>query len=255
MYSDESWLQQVPYQADCSSSWSLHRFPGHDEPEHGLFDASYGFQFNGYDSWREGCLDADANAQSESSVHTSPEVRYLNAASSDEDIESLFVDANLPIVAAGVPSSLQWHTEVEGMMGNMSTAHSDFFALDLGVGFGPSNDVLPVSDDNFGMPGGPSDVQVPSSTPSPSLTRADKRSPTSAPSAPSRIEKNTKTFHFVANSDKKTATRLRNTMTSRNLRQSKVSRIAELEKALEAQQAETEKWRQRALLAGWKGSD
>ncbi|KAK5103744.1 hypothetical protein LTS08_003163 [Lithohypha guttulata] len=67
--------------------------------------------------------------------------------------------------------------------------------------------------------------------------------------APSKVQK---TFHFVANSDKKTATRLRNTMTSRNLRQSKISRIAELERELEKQKEESELWRRRALEAGWQ---
>lgn len=70
------------------------------------------------------------------------------------------------------------------------------------------------------------------------------------PGRSGKVEK--KTFHFVANSDKKTAARLRNTMTSRNLRQSKVSRIAELERELERQQAEVEMWKQRALESGWK---
>lgn len=64
-----------------------------------------------------------------------------------------------------------------------------------------------------------------------------------------------KEFHFVANSDKKTATRLRNTMTSRNLRQSKVSRIAQLEKELEEQLRMTEKWRARAVELGWVGDE
>lgn len=64
-----------------------------------------------------------------------------------------------------------------------------------------------------------------------------------------------KQFHFVANSDKKTATRLRNTMTSRNLRQSKVSRIAQLERELEEQLQMTEKWKTRAKELGWAGND
>lgn len=64
-----------------------------------------------------------------------------------------------------------------------------------------------------------------------------------------------KQFHFVANSDKKTATRLRNTMTSRNLRQSKVSRIAQLEKELEDQLRTTQKWKARAMELGWRGED
>lgn len=64
-----------------------------------------------------------------------------------------------------------------------------------------------------------------------------------------------KQFHFVANSDKKTATRLRNTMTSRNLRQSKVSRIAQLEKELAEQLSKTEKWKARAVELGWEGKD
>lgn len=73
-----------------------------------------------------------------------------------------------------------------------------------------------------------------------------------SPTAKSNESKVTKTFHFVANSDKKTATRLRNTLASRSLRQSKVNRIAQLEKELEKQLQETETWQRRAIEAGWK---
>lgn len=84
--------------------------------------------------------------------------------------------------------------------------------------------------------------------PNPSLYSAKKRGSPSFSCPPAKTQK---TFHFVANNDKKTAARIRNTMTSRNLRQSKVSRIAELERALERQREESEMWRRRAVEAGW----
>lgn len=76
---------------------------------------------------------------------------------------------------------------------------------------------------------------------------------TSSSASRSKSNKVEKTFHFVANDDKRTATRIRNTMASRKLRDSKVSRIAALERELEAQAEELKLWRQRAIDAGWKG--
>lgn len=87
-------------------------------------------------------------------------------------------------------------------------------------------------------------------SPEPSKKRSPPPSLSSNPAA--QDLKINKTFHFVANNDKKTAARIRNTMTSRNLRQSKVSRIAELERELERQQAEAEMWKRRAVEAGWQ---
>ncbi|KAK5100191.1 hypothetical protein LTR70_001820 [Exophiala xenobiotica] len=98
-----------------------------------------------------------------------------------------------------------------------------------------------------------------------STAHAKKRSSPSSPPPPSPSpspsalgpsnSKIQKTFHFVANNDKRTAARIRNTMTSRNLRQSKVSRIAELERELERQRGESELWRVRAVRAGWKDGE
>lgn len=172
------------------------------------------------------------------------------------------------------------------------TAHSDFFGLDLGVGYGPaleitgdvldpasvqdnlqrwadvasnsaSNSSLSSADksrvavrDEFASPiaeeSGPS-ASVQDAVPTTRKRSSD--SPPKAPSGPSSPVKGgkvQKTFHFVENSNKREAARLRNTMTSRNLRQSKISRIAELERLLEESQTETEMWKKRALIAGWK---
>ena len=60
-----------------------------------------------------------------------------------------------------------------------------------------------------------------------------------------------KTYHFVSNSDKTSATAVRNAITSRKYRESKVSRIRELERQLESKAAELELWKERALSAGW----
>jgi len=174
-----------------------------------------------------------------------------------------------------------------------STAHSDFFSLDLGAGNAPSyslpDDVLdraeatlqkwalvaPRSDAQAAssvlhrdeaLPNATGSVEsgaastnavsstldiLPEVTPGPSKKRSSPSSSHSS-SLPDARNKVQKTFHFVADSDKKTAARIRNTMTSRNLRQSKVSRITELERELERQQAEAEEWRRRAVEAGWK---
>lgn len=119
-----------------------------------------------------------------------------------------------------------------------------------------SPSVRSITDDSS-CPDLDSTLKFTTSVPSPSGTKTRPSStttPTTTLTDPS-LSKVTKSkeFHFVANSDKKTATRLRNTMTSRNLRQSKVSRIAQLEKELEDQLAEAEKWKARALGMGWNG--
>ena len=62
----------------------------------------------------------------------------------------------------------------------------------------------------------------------------------------------TRAFHFVLNSDKKRATQLRNTIASRMHRESKVSRIKELEKELERREREADVWQVRAKKMGWK---
>lgn len=59
-------------------------------------------------------------------------------------------------------------------------------------------------------------------------------------------------YHFVSNSDKRAAITLRNTITSRRYRDSKVGRIAELESELEKARMERELWRERALRMGWR---
>lgn len=88
------------------------------------------------------------------------------------------------------------------------------------------------------------------SPPSGALSAASKSKSSSPPAErPNKVEK---TFHFVSNSDKKTATRIRNTMASRKLRDSKVSKIAALEVELEKQIEEAKMWRERAVSMGWK---
>ncbi|KAK9386946.1 hypothetical protein V1515DRAFT_580644 [Lipomyces mesembrius] len=61
-------------------------------------------------------------------------------------------------------------------------------------------------------------------------------------------------IHFVANADKKTARRIRNTVTAQCHRQNKVRRIRELEKLLDDCEVSKERWKQRALPLGWKDS-
>lgn len=55
----------------------------------------------------------------------------------------------------------------------------------------------------------------------------------------------------MANSDKAGAARVRNTMASRKHRQSKVNRIAELERMLAEAEEERDAWKDRALRQGW----
>lgn len=106
------------------------------------------------------------------------------------------------------------------------------------------------------MPHASASASPPQMSPRPLSEQSRKASPsgdTSSSASRSKPSKVEKTFHFVANDDKRTATRIRNTMASRKLRDSKVSRIAALERELEAQAEELKLWRQRAIDAGWKG--
>lgn len=248
--------------------------------EHGLPDISQWSHSNGllHDWWTPEADSFEAFASTQDvedgqyvqSVHTSPALELLNA-SAAEAFDSLFVGTDLPTVPQAVPG-LQWQSDMMS-----STAHQDFFGLDLGVGYGPSfavsDEVLNKAQENLDIwaevvskSGSPADdldmsmlqdmsqSSMASASSPPTTTPPAKEGSKSPPSA-SLPKMQKKIFHFVANSDKKTATRLRNTMTSRNLRQSKVSRIAELEKALERQAEETEKWRQRAMQSGWRGDD
>lgn len=180
------------------------------------------------------------------------------------------------VEAISLPSAFQWTDN-----GNEST-HVDFFGLDLGIGFGP--DLVPVPSPDTAASIVPIDenlrkwAEITSSqeaSPQPhfmssttqlspdvstlvnSTTNDDKpikkrpfmSEEISEPAKPA--VKAQKTFHFVDNDDKKEATRLRNTTTSRNLRQSKISRIAELERLLEESQRQAKRWEQRAREAGW----
>lgn len=61
----------------------------------------------------------------------------------------------------------------------------------------------------------------------------------------------TKDFYFVDNSDKTSAAGIRNAITSRKYRQSKVDRIRELERELASRTFEMEMWKNRALRMGW----
>ncbi|KAK9490040.1 hypothetical protein V1508DRAFT_406645 [Lipomyces doorenjongii] len=61
-------------------------------------------------------------------------------------------------------------------------------------------------------------------------------------------------IHFVANTDKKAAHRIRNKVTAQRHRQNKVRRIRELEKLLDECEVSKERWKQRALGLGWKES-
>lgn len=89
------------------------------------------------------------------------------------------------------------------------------------------------------------ETNSPPSLPTPTCST----SPKSSSPAPAKV---TKEFHFVANSDKAGAARVRNTMASRKHRQSKVNRIAELEKLLAEAEEERDMWKQRALEKGVK---
>lgn len=168
----------------------------------------------------------------------------------------------------------------------VANAHSDFFGLDLGVGFGPdlpaldpeenartqatldqwaevaakslsnsptaSNEASP----NLGSDLHAEDVKMrqPSAGPA-SGSKAAKKVPSPVSSGSGvKGAKVQKTFHFVDNANKTEAARLRNTMTSRNLRQSKVSRIAELERLLEQSQNEAAMWKKRAVDAGYSNT-
>lgn len=68
------------------------------------------------------------------------------------------------------------------------------------------------------------------------------------PSAPSTMYRNE--IQFVDMADKKGAQRIRNTMNSRRHRQNKLDKIRELEKKLEALEAEKDKWQSRAMASG-----
>lgn len=68
------------------------------------------------------------------------------------------------------------------------------------------------------------------------------------PSGPSTMYRNE--IQFVDMADKKGAQRIRNTMNSRRHRQNKLDKIRELEKKLEALEAEKDKWQSRAMAAG-----
>ncbi|KAK9330969.1 hypothetical protein V1520DRAFT_325864 [Lipomyces starkeyi] len=61
-------------------------------------------------------------------------------------------------------------------------------------------------------------------------------------------------IHFVANADKMTARRIRNTVTAQRHRQNNVRRIRELEKLLDECEASKERWKKRALRLGWNES-
>lgn len=61
-------------------------------------------------------------------------------------------------------------------------------------------------------------------------------------------------LHFISNDDKTTAKTLRNTITSRKYRASKVSRIRQLEDALSQQEHETSLWKARAVSLGWNAA-
>lgn len=260
MYSDEQWLPCVPPVADSDLLWLQYSylesdFGLHDYPpwstSHGYYDTASSWT---PDESTEACADNnnEQHGQAMGSAAITSETKATKSNSGNGDL--------------GQSQTLQWNDAMT------STAHSDFFGLDIGLGYEPllelSNDMLVRARENLRLwtdvsskPPSPrkGSAHSPDSasskglkTPGTSIlvgSRCSFSGPSKTPS-PSKVQK---TFHFVENSDKKTATRLRNTMTSRNLRQSKLSRIAELEKELERQQQETEKWRQRAIQVGWIG--
>lgn len=162
-------------------------------------------------------------------------------------------------------------------MSSTAAGHSNFFGLDVAIDNNSFNgidlpvevferaqrtleawsDLTPADSASNLTPMVPSTATVKSTSTSGSRSSSSSPKLTSSQSSPvldtnqNKSAKVTKTFHFVENSDKKTATRLRNTMASRNLRQSKVNRIAQLEKELEKQLQEAEIWKRRAIAAGW----
>lgn len=261
MHFDSQWLPALHVASDSDSSWLQDSYYDDDL---GFSNFSQWFTSNGnYDasrsSWTpESFLEVDAPNNNDPIPRTTGFTTKANY--TDSPASSGHENLVEP------PPTLHWNDDMT------STAHSDFFGLDLGIGFAPS---FEVSDDVFNRAQATlqkwSDVTSKPSSPdstkilTPSVANASQSESVASSSGnqrgsvlsksaspPSRVQK---TFHFVENSDKKTATRLRNTLTSRNLRQSKVSRIAELERELERQQQETEMWRRRALEAGWKNDE
>ncbi|KAL9620673.1 MAG: hypothetical protein Q9160_004809 [Pyrenula sp. 1 TL-2023] len=83
------------------------------------------------------------------------------------------------------------------------------------------------------------------------LNAASTNPSTPASSTSASSTSQTKDFYFVNNSDKISAAGIRNTLTSRKYRQSKVDRIRELEKELASRTFEMEMWKSRALRMGW----
>lgn len=246
MYSDLQWLEQTATRDNSDSRWYQDNY----------LDDEYGLCISPW-SLTTGNNIYDTNTHSNSSTGWTPNANgqddlELDNLRTDSDgfLSDAFIEQEL---LQPVTTSLQW----DGAM--TATAHEEFFGLDLGVGFGPSSSTT-VSETCDGLHNATrcSPVAFDQSQVESKLM-VDVAAVQKSPVAPDKIQfphaaKIQKTFHFVANSDKKTATRLRNTMTSRNLRQSKVSRIAQLEKELEEQKEEMELWKQRAIERGWKDS-
>lgn len=178
-------------------------------------------------------------------------------------------ESETSLISSTVSSSFRWTDD------NISGNHTAFFGLDLGAGYGfevtphlttPASDI-PVEENllKWAEVATKSQGQSPRSPDSVAMSTSvsglqkgasiSKRARPSESNDSRPATKVHKTFHFVDNDNKKEAARLRNTMTSRNLRQSKVSRIAELERLLEESRREANLWEGRARSSGWTESN
>lgn len=166
---------------------------------------------------------------------------------------------------SSLPDQLQWSNEIP----DGEAAHSHFFPHDISFGSTPDNHLnacrrnhdpglhlsptvsrnlrqwlnisaymtsTPTSVFEYTEIESQSQLASKSTTPTTQTVRANSSLTTSplSPSPPTRPAKpaHQKQYFFVDNKDKKTASRLRNTITSRRARQSKIEKIRELEAKL-----------------------
>lgn len=253
MSCDEQWLPHLHHVHESSPSWNHLSFI---EDAHGLQDSYEWLNSHGnYDtnSLLVEALDHPSGESFSSTLSWDTPPAQNDGATKIEPNEhdrtnkTSSIELNSP--------SLHWAA-------SMSTAaHSNFFGLDINVNnsfnhLELTSDMVEQAQKTLqswtDLTSKPSSDGAEMSKSACSDSSPKRSTTQNSPIAKSTNSKVTKTFHFVANSDKKTATRLRNTLASRNLRQSKVNRIAQLEKQLEKQLQETEIWQRRAIEAGWK---
>lgn len=247
MHKDPRWLEQTATPDNSDSRWPQDSHL--DESQHGVCISPWFLTTGPYPNQNTCSTDWTPQDDRYEASQLTCEVHGIT------DIDGFLSDVAIEhelLQPAKSRSALQWDD-----LGYDHTSHLQFFGSDLSLGHSTSLDNT-IEEHADGVqncnPRGPS-VAVHGSSCLPDVVTRTSARPKLSPTMPriaapiTRVEK---TFHFVANSDKKTATRLRNTMTSRNLRQSKMSRIAQLEKELEKQKKEVEMWKRRAIEGGWK---